>query len=300
MVSGDAVVGATLIAEASMLDAEEGLSRFEWFRASSPSEILSRMQTYVVTSDDLSHDLNVRVTPVTASGAVGEPLRASPSHPIAVPANVHSKLREWHGIGQKSFTGCFEGDKERQVLFEHGKLKLKDKSGKTIAKSDSYAAVTLKLDFVQSPHAFTLSLGTKKGNASYHLTAPPGVRDLIALTLVVFADARRLDAMPVAPASATNSLHLSAVGSISTPKVEGGGNSPASSQTSEQQSIADVDDAAAYHGAGGGSATNPTVTASGGGAHAASGKARASSSGLSKIAATGRKLSFSRNPKKGK
>jgi len=231
----------------------------------------------------------VRVTPANASGAVGEPLRATTSHPIALPENVVSSLHDWVDLGQKSFVNVTEGDKERQILFTHEKLKLRDKGGKhTIAKSDGYAGVQVKLDFVHSALAFTLIIPSKRSTSppqSFALSAPAGVRDLIALTLLVFTDVAQLERLPKAPTT-SSSLHLSAVGShLISSKPEGGGASPASSMTSEQQSIADVEDARAPPSEGGASA---------------SGKARVSASGLAKIAATGRKLSFTRAAKKGK
>ena len=206
--------------------------------------MLSAKTTYVVAADDLGHELIVRVTPVSASNEVGDPLRAAASAPVAIPGNVHALLKGWHEIGQKAFTNCAEGDKERQVLFTHDKLKLRDRAGKTIAKSDSYQNVAVRMRSGDTT-GFTLAIGNKKGVQEFELHAPAGVRDLISLVLSVFADPPSLERMPVAPASAatgTSSLHLSAVGSLNAPKVEGGGSSPASSMTSEQQSLADLEE----------------------------------------------------------
>lgn len=99
-----------------------------------------------------------------------------------------------------------------------------------------------------------------------------GVRDLVYLVLQSFTEPSTLDRFPVVAAG--SSLQLSAIGSITTPKVEGGGNSPASSMTSEQQSLADVDESAK------GGPSGSTTTAKKGGV------------------LSGRKLSFTRTSKK--
>jgi hypothetical protein len=97
---------------------------------------------------------------------------------------------------------------------------------------------------------FTLTVPHgKKAPLSWHLTAPNGVRDLIYLAAQVFGDPSALDRLTVAPSSSAT-LHLSAMGSITPAKPEGGGASPASSMTSEQQSLAEVDEAAKAGGAG--------------------------------------------------
>ena len=237
VVSGDAVVGATLTAEASFTDAEASTSKYSWYRGTSTQPLAEGMK-YTVTVDDLSHELVVGVTPVHPSGARGPPMRASPSHPIALPGNWHSALKEWVDMGQRTFNNVTEGDKERQVLFRKDKLKVLDKAGKRLAKSDNYKGVKVTLD-PDSPTNFSLTLNPKK--APLKLSAPGDVRDLIALTLSGFADPASLDALPVVATSAASSLHLSAAGSVSTR----GGDSPASSQTSEQPSLADVDETAA-------------------------------------------------------
>lgn len=174
---------------------------------------------------------------------------------------------------------CVEGDKERQLLFRTGKgLKVQDTKGKTLAKSDGYAGVSIKLD-AGSAAGFTLALGGKK-QTTFQLTAPAGVRDLCALVLQAFANKDVLDSLPVVPTATSGSaLHLSAVGGLTTPKEQGGGASPASSMTSEQQSLADVDEGALGKGAPSSSAAD----------------ARKSSS---KLGIAGRKLSFTRNSKR--
>lgn len=237
VVSGDPLVGATLVAQASFIDAAEASSAFVWHRSTQPGHTLSRTASYLVTSDDLGQELVVHVTPVSDTGEIGDPMRASPSSPIALPGNVHSWLREWVEMGQRAFPNCKEGDKERQVHFTHEKIKLKDKSGKTLAKSDGYAAVSVRLD-AESPASFTLSIGGRRGVHEFVLTAPQGTRDLIALTLMSFTDVASLERMPVLATSASS--HLSSIGSLalSAPQI-----SPNSSRTSEQVSLADVDEA---------------------------------------------------------
>lgn len=123
--------------------------------------------------------------------------------------------------------------------------------GKALAKADGYSAVSIA--FAASPLGFTLTVpekGKKGQTTALALTAPLGVRDLIALTLQTFAEPAALDdarRFPVVVTSGgpSSSLHLGALGSISTPKVDGGGTSPASSQTSEQAALADVEPASA-------------------------------------------------------
>ena len=285
VVSGDAVVGATLSAQADFVEAEAALSSFEWLRGNTR---LSDKPTYIVTAEDLSHELAVRVTPVGSSGARGEPRRASPSHPIALPTWLRDRLQEWLGTGQKIFTNCHEGDQERHVLFRAGKkegLKIQDKKGKTLHRGDGYAGVSLKLDG-DNTLGFTIQIHGKRPVVA-HLTAPQGVcdlpvspmispdlpplvppaspylpwchvacpphhtslgatwqvRDLLALVLEAFKDPGSLDRVHVVPTSSNaSSLHLSAVGSLSTPRGNGG-ESPASSITSEQPALADVEDA---------------------------------------------------------
>ena len=240
VIAGEPIIGVTLTAQAAFLEADETASRYEWFRGE--STLLGREKKYGVTSDDLGHELTVRVTPVSTSGAVGDPLRATASAPVAIPGNVHGLLREWHDLGQKGFTNCSEGGQDRQVLFAHKKIKLQDKSGKTINKSDGFANVAVRFH-AGNQTGFTLTIGSRRGMASYELNAPPGVRDLISLVLQVFADPTSLERMPVAPtsgATGTSSLHLSAVGSLN--QHVQGGTSPSSSITSEQPSLADVEE----------------------------------------------------------
>ena len=277
VVAGDAVVGSTLTAQASFLDADESMCQYAWYRGSSSQPLATGRQTYTVSADDLAHELVVRVTPVASSGAVGDPLRASPSHPIALPLWLRDRLREWLGLGQKGFTNCAEGDKERHVLFRGKGLKVQDKGGKTLAKSDGYNGVAVRLD-VDNSNGFTLTIvGKRAAIFTFHLTAPAGVRDLVLLVLRAFTDSSALDQFPVVPTNAaSSSLHLSAIGSIMTPKEGGGGPSPASSITSEQQSLADVEESGTV-----GAASSSTLQ-------------RKSSS----LAAAGRRLSFTRGAKK--
>ena len=242
-------------------------------------EPLSTSNKYTPNVDDLAGDIIVRVTPRASSGQVGETKGASPSSPIALPGNVHSMLRDWIDIGQKSFVNCFEGEKERQLLFTRDKLKVRDKAGKTLAKSEGYANVAVRLDPRQA-YSFVIDIGTKKRGTSdsFRLTCRrEGERDLIKLALQAFANPSTLESMPVAPTSASSSLHLAAVGGLTNPKAEGV--SPASSQTSEQQSLADVDERASAIGSASAALPKP--------------------SGSNKLATSGRKLSFTRQLMKG-
>ena len=110
------------------------------------------------------------------------------------------------------------------------------------------------------------------------------MRDLIALVLEAFKSPSSLDSLPVVPTSSeSSSLHLSAIGreALNTTATPGGGNSPASSITSEQQSLADVEEPAAV--------ARPSSNV---------GATKSKIGGASALAAAGRKLSFTRAPKK--
>jgi hypothetical protein len=137
VVEGEALVGATLTAQASFVEADEASSRYAWHRGATPLPGKSQ-RAYVVTADDLGYELSVLVTPVGPSGA-GEAQRAGVSHAVALPSNVHTFLREGLDMGQQAFKNCHEGEKERQIIFRTSKgLKVQDAKAKTLGKSEGY------------------------------------------------------------------------------------------------------------------------------------------------------------------
>jgi len=244
VVSGDAVVGSRLTAEVDFIGCDASTSQFSWHRGGSESMLVhTGSRSYTPSAEDLGMDIFVRVAPITANGAAGQAQQASPSSPIALPADVQQMVSGWVDIsGQKRFE-CVEShsEKERHVLFGRDKLKIRDKTQKTLAKSEGYAGVTIRFD--PSPLGFTLSVPIpKKGAATFVLQCKrEGERDLIALALRAFADPSGIERMPVAPTSHNSALSLAAAGQITGARPEGE-DDMASSFTSEQQSLADVEE----------------------------------------------------------
>ena len=250
VVAGDAVVTSKLTAQVDFIGCDSSKCQYSWYRGG--ALVVEGPASYVTTVDDLGHDVEVRVTPVgkfpDGRARVGEAKSGSSSSPIALPADMHKVIVGYAEIGQKRFEGLFELDKgsekDRQLLFEKQKVKLRDGKGTTLDKPDDYKGVSIKLD--KDPQKFTLIIIPKKGSTTSHMLKckDGGVRDLIALTLKAFTNLSQFQSMPIStPSGSPNSaLHLAAAGQITGAKPEGGGGSPASSMTSEQQSLADVDD----------------------------------------------------------
>jgi len=245
VILGDAVVGLKLTAKAEFLGCDASTAQFSWHRGGAVAKLLlSGSSTYMPNVDDLGHDILVRVTPIAASGKVGEAKGAS-TNEVALPADVKQKVQNWYDIKQHTFNNLLEGEKERQLLLHIDKVKLQDSKGSTQVKSASWAGVTMQLD-PNDTLGFTLTIPDKKGKASSVALRcrQEGVRDLVALTLRCFANPASLQNVPIATPSASqaSALHLAAAGQITSSKHEGGGQSPASSATTEQQSLADVEE----------------------------------------------------------
>lgn len=250
VVAGDAVVGARLTAQVDFIGCDSSKCQYSWYRGG--ALVHEGQPFYVPTFDDIGHDLEVRVTPVgkfpDGQARVGEAKSGSSSSPIALPDDVQKMVVGWVEIGQRRFEGLLELDKgsekDRQLLFEKQKVKLRDGKGTTLSKPDDYKGVSIKFD--KDPRTFTLIISLRKGSPTSHMLKckDSGMRDLIAMTLKAFTNLSQFQSMPIStPSGSPNSaLHLAAAGQITGAKPEGGGGSPASSMTSEQQSLADVDD----------------------------------------------------------
>lgn len=245
-------MGETLSAEASFSGgADFQRSLFEWYRVpkqqtgSSHQEAEQRLTasgpSYQTTADDVNCEIVVRVTPVAPTGQQGTMQQAASSAPIGVASDIHSTIHEWVDIGQRRFDGCIEGDKERQLLMTTDKLKVRDKSGKTLVK-DSYT--TLRMELMDDPLSFVLQFpGNKRGSIT--LRAPTSmVRNLISLAIIAFRDPQALKQMLLAPSTTPNLHHSLATLASHGLGHTGDPDSPASSFTSEQPSIADVQDTA--------------------------------------------------------
>ena len=149
------------------------------------------------------------MAPEEAPSAADAPL----SRPPCIPSRA----------GFKRIDFCLEGEKERHLLFDKTKLKFRDRTGSTIAKSANYAGVTITLD-QHNPLSFTLGIVAGKKSSQFALTTKrEGERDLVVLALKAFSKPSSLDTMPVAPSAGSSALHLAAVGSISALKADGGG-----------------------------------------------------------------------------
>lgn len=244
-------MGGTLIAQAALGGAADAAAtQFAWFRGGVHVRHATGPQ-YTVGAEDVGKEVAVRVTAVGADGSAGGQ-KAAQSARATLGAEVHRKLAEWVQAGEKRFgDGIFEGDKERVLLFARDKLKLQDRSKKTLCK-DAYGAVRVELPSGESDDGHTLylamaSLNKKGGNVALR-TTQRGVRDLIYLTLQVYADPSSHAALPVAHASGAPGTPGAGLqlqippGSSAEPS---GPPSPTSSACSEQPSVSDVSDAIA-------------------------------------------------------
>mmetsp|Transcript_27261 Transcript_27261/g.67643 ORF Transcript_27261/g.67643 Transcript_27261/m.67643 type:complete len:273 (+) Transcript_27261:110-928(+) len=236
VVGGNPVMGETLSAEASFIGADFTSSTFAWYRGQ--EKLPATGPSYMTTADDVGHEIFVVVTPVGPDRRQGKPERAHSSSPVAVAADIHMHVGQWLHLGQRRFDGCMEGDKERLLQLDSSKLKVRDKSGKTLVK-DVHSVVRMEL--AADPLGFLLFMPSKKGGGPLTLRAPNSMlRNLIALTVSAFRDPHSLDSWPIAPTS-TPSVVLD-LATLTTQGGTGNPGSPASSCTSEQPSMADVQD----------------------------------------------------------
>lgn len=227
VVSGATVVGSSLTAEAQFSGAPSGSCSYTWYRGD--VQLPATGPSYTPTAEDVGQEISVRVS---LEGA-GRPVGATASGPIAISQDMHRSLRRSLDSGKFTLDSCLENDKERSLLFTQGKLKLKDKAGKTLVK-DPFAAVRIELG--ADPLSFSLLMASKKGGGAIHLRAAQRLhRDLIYLAIQVFRDPNALSTLPIAPAA--TSLALAPLDLGLAPS-ERGPPSPASSMTSEQPSIA--------------------------------------------------------------
>jgi len=254
---GEATMGGTLIAQPALGGAADAAAtRFEWFRGGVPVPHAAGPQ-YTLGAEDVGKEVAVRVTAVGADGSVGGQ-KSAQSARATLSAEVHRKLAEWVQSGEKRFgEGIAEegSDKERVLLFARDKLKLQDKAKKTLCK-DAYGAVELKLPAGESDDGRSLHLAMaslhKKGGGVTLRVAQRGIRDLIYLTLQVYADPASYAALPVAHAAAAPPGTPGAAGGLQQLQIAPGSSagpsgppSPTSSACSEQPSVSDVSDAIA-------------------------------------------------------
>jgi len=250
-IGGEATMGGTLSAQVRKSSSAASLS-FAWFR--SKTQQPGTGATYLLTALDIGHEITVRVTPIASDGSIGPAVKANTSI-VAVAPEVGHKLKEWLSNGRQ-FDNCFEGEKERILLFTHaaagkpGKLKVKEatagKPGKTIHK-EGYSMV--RVDFAaEGNFNFTLTLSGKKG-ATLQLRAPNEQRrNLIYLTLMAFRDG--LKAVEELP-KATTTLNPSSALELADSAEPQGMQSPASSVASEQPRDQELAEAVASKFAGG-------------------------------------------------
>jgi hypothetical protein len=172
-----AVGGARLTAQVDFIGCDSSKCQYSWYRGG--ALVLEGQPFYVPTFDDIGHDLEVRVTPVgkfpDGQARVGEAKSGSSSSPIALPDDVQKMVVGWVEIGQRRFEGLLELDKgsekDRQLLFEKQKVKLRDGKGTTLSKPDDYKGVSIKFD--KDPRTFTLITRSQVSRLMSSMGLPP-------------------------------------------------------------------------------------------------------------------------------
>ena len=137
ILQGGPIMSHMLTAAANMRDARTVL-QYVWFRGASRRH--QEGPHYLLTADDVGHEISVRVTPVSADGELIGGARRASSETVRVAPEVPHKLAEWVGRGERKFEGLVDAEgRERMLLITLDKVKLRDRSNKTVAKEKTGA-----------------------------------------------------------------------------------------------------------------------------------------------------------------
>lgn len=134
---GGPTMSHMLTATANVRDAGTVL-QYVWFRGASRRH--QEGPHYLLTADDVGHEISVRVTPVSADGELIGAARRASSETVRVAPEVPHKLAEWVGRGERKFEGLVDAEgRERMLLITLDKVKVRDRSNKTVAKEKTGA-----------------------------------------------------------------------------------------------------------------------------------------------------------------